>query len=264
MLKNTIKILILIFIFCVIADLALAQEGEVNTSDKQINIEEDPENFSFTNSSSDVEIYDPLEKVNRKIFAFNEVFDRYFFEHVARAYHNYVPDPVRISIGNFLHNLSMPLVVVNSALQGNLDNSMASFSTFLINTTIGVGGLFDVAKSKDIKYRREDFGQTFAKYKVGQGPYLILPFLGPSDLRDATGLVVEKIVDPLSFNILEVGGNTKLVSSETSFAIAGTTAVDTREGLLDVVDDVRKNSFDGYATIRSAYIQKRNSLINNK
>jgi phospholipid-binding lipoprotein MlaA len=263
MFEGFVKILMLAFLLCFSSNLALA-EGKTNSSDKVITLEDEPENFNFSGTSSASEIYDPLEKVNRKIFVFNEIFDRYFFEHIARGYRNYVPKPVRTSVGNFLHNLSLPIVVVNSAFQGDLNNSMASFSTFLINTTIGVGGLFDVAKSKKIKYNNEDFGQTFAKYKVGQGPYLVLPFLGPSNLRDTTGLVLEKLVNPLAFNVLEVGGNRELIEPYEAYSLAGASAIDAREGLLDIVDDVRKNSFDGYATIRSGYLQKRNSLINNK
>jgi len=263
MFKRIIKIPILVLLFFITTDIVLAKD-QVSTSDKVMTLEEDPENFNFEDSSSKTEIYDPLERVNRKIFAFNEVFDRYFFEHVARGYRDYVPKPVRTSIGSFLHNLSLPIVFVNSVFQGDLNNSLASFSTFLINSTIGIGGLFDVAKNKNIKYSNEDFGQTFAKYKVGDGPYLVIPFFGPSNLRDATGSVIGKLVDPLAFNMLEFGGSRELIENREAFALAGMTAIDTREGLLDVVDDVRKNSFDGYATIRSAYIQKRNSLINNK
>jgi phospholipid-binding lipoprotein MlaA len=263
MFNRIIKIL-LVLLFYSVSDAALAEDKNMGSVGRITEMEDNPEDFNFGSDSSATEIYDPLEKVNRKIFAFNEVFDRYFFEHVARGYRDYVPKPIRNSTSNFLHNLSLPIVVVNSALQGDLNNSMASFSTFLINTTIGIGGLFDVARSKKIRYNSEDFGQTFAKYKIGQGPYLVLPFLGPSDLRDATGLAVEKLVDPLAFNVLEVGGSRELIENEEAYGLAAMTAIDVRVSLLDTIDDIRKNSFDVYATIRSAYLQKRNSLINNK
>ena len=206
---------------------------------------------------------DPYEKFNRKIYSFNDAFDRYFFEHVAKAYRHGIPQPARKIIRNFLNNLSLPVSAVNSILQGKIDNSLATFSNFIINTTIGLGGMFDIAVQKGIFYKHEDFGQTLGHYGVGSGAYLVVPFLGPSSSRDFGGWLTDRGVDPLGFNLLEIGGKTDLVESNYRIALALMSGIDKRESLLDIVDDVRKDSFDPYATIRSAYLQKRENEIKN-
>ncbi|MDA0902639.1 MAG: VacJ family lipoprotein [Proteobacteria bacterium] len=221
--------------------------------------------FEFEDSvSNTIEVYDPLEKVNRKIFAFNEIVDKYFFEHIARGYRKATPRVVRKSIGNFFTNLSLPFTSINSALQGDVENALSSFSHFLINSTIGIGGLFDVASTKEIKYRDEDFGQTFAKYGMGQGPYLVLPLLGPSSIRDGLGMTTRRLIDPLSINMFEFGGSRELIDSEILVSLAIIEAIDKREGLIEIISDARKDSFDLYATARSAYIQRRSFKINNQ
>lgn len=241
---------------------ALSKEINLNQIDKQ-ELEEDNDLETEININSS-EIYDPFEKVNRQIFNFNEFVDKYFIEHIARGYRDYVPKSARSSIRNFLDNLLLPFTTVNSLLQGKGDNSMSSFSSFLINSTIGLGGLFDVAKNKGISYEKEDFGQTFAKYGFKSGPYLMLPLLGPSNLRDFGGNATTMLIDPLGFNVAGIGakeeffGNNDIIISEKIILI-----IDTRESLLDVIDNVRKDSFDPYATIRSAYAQRRNFLIEN-
>ena len=217
--------------------------------------EEDEEFESYV--SNEFQIYDPYEKVNRKIFVFNEAFDQYFFEHVARAYRRGVPKPARTSIGNFLNNLSLPVSAINSLVQGRVDNGLATLSNFLINTTIGIGGLFDIAKEKGILYKSEDFGQTLGHYGTSSGAYLMIPFLGPSSTRDFSGWVVDKAINPTGFNALEVGGTSDLIDGGYRFALGTMSAIDTRENLLEIIDDIRKDSFDPYATIRSAYLQKR-------
>jgi phospholipid-binding lipoprotein MlaA len=213
--------------------------------------------------TSSVEIYDPLEKANRKVFTFNNAFDRYFFEHVAKAYRAGVPKTARNSVRNFLVNLSAPLSAVNSILQGKSDNALATISNFLINSTLGVGGLFDVASKKGIIYKTEDFGQTLGHYGTGTGSYLMIPFLGPSSTRDFSGWAVDKSVDPLGFNFLEIGGNEDLIESHNRIILAAVSGIDSRESLIDILDDVRRDSFDPYATIRSAYLQKRNTDVKN-
>lgn len=214
------------------------------------------------NSSQDV--YDPFEKFNRKIFAFNETMDKYVALPVVRGYEKSVPEPIRNSVHNFITNLYSPLTVINSLLQGNATNAMASFSSFLINTTVGIGGIFDVANKKNIHYQKEDLGQTLGSYGSKPGPYLVIPILGPSDLRDFSGFAVEELVNPLSFNVGKVGHTNDLISIDASVALTLADGIDTRESFVDIIDDIRKNSFDVYATMRSAYLQNRNSLILNQ
>lgn len=229
-----------------------------NNSKKSIqnNLDQDNE-FENYQSMTTVLINDPYEKINRKIFAFNDIFDRYFFEHVAKTYRKAVPNPAKKVIRNFLSNISLPISAVNSLAQGKIDNSLATFSTFLINSTLGCAGLFNIAQTKGIEYKFEDLGQTLGYYNINQGSFIMLPGLGPSTSRDFFGLVVDKAINPFSFNALEIGGNSTLVDNEFLIATGSLYSIDTRESLIDIIEDIRQDSFDAYATIRFAYLQKR-------
>jgi phospholipid-binding lipoprotein MlaA len=242
------------FFFCLIsADLFAATSMESF---------EDEEFESYT-SNNDLLIYDPLESFNRKIYTFNDYADRYFIEHVALVYRKTLPKGARSIVRNFITNLTLPISLFNSLLQGNVENSMATFSTFLINSSVGIGGLFDVAGNKNIRYKPEDFGQTLGFYGVKSGPYLVLPILGPSSLRDFSGLVLDKSINPVEFNLLEIGGSQNLLDPYILIGFSALGGIDKRESLIDIVSDIRKESFDPYATIRSAYLQKRNTDIKN-
>ncbi|MCE3255567.1 MAG: VacJ family lipoprotein [Rickettsiaceae bacterium] len=229
----------------------------------QFNFDEDYQGEEGAIGGQEFKIYDPFESFNRKTFAFNEMLDKNIALPVVMQYRK-VPKVVRNSVNNFVNNITTPFSIINSLLQGDGHNSMASFSSFLINTTLGVGGLFDVAGSKKIKYNEEDLGQVFAKYGMGTGPYLIIPFLGPSNFRDFSGFAIERAVSPLSFNALEIGGSGDFISDEVAISLAVGSAINTRDGLVEVVDDMRKNSFDVYSTMRSAYLQRRQALVDNK
>jgi phospholipid-binding lipoprotein MlaA len=215
------------------------------------------DDFTAFETKDAVEIYDPFEKYNRKMYVLNDNIDRYFLEYVAKAYRKSLPKPVRDSVRNFLNNLSLPVSGLNSLLQGKVDNGLATFSNFLINSTIGLGGLFDVAAKKGIKYNFEDFGQTMGHYGSGPGAYLFIPLIGPSSVRDFSGLLADKAVNPLGFNYLKIGGKQDLLATDYRFGLFGASGIDARESLLDVIDDIRQESFDPYATFRSAYLQKR-------
>lgn len=230
------------------------EENIVDSSLDGINEFDEYDEF-FTEKS--LEIYDPFEKFNRKIYAFNNVFDRYFLEYVARAYRKAVPKFGRKLIGNFVNNLALPLSAVNSFLQGKVDNGLATISNFLINSTIGVLGIFDVAANKGIFYNQEDFGQTIGYYNIGSGAYLMLPFLGPSTVRDFSGWSLNRAISIDGFNLLEIGGDENIVHPAYLVALSGISAINTRESLLETIDDIRRDSFDSYATIRSAYLQRR-------
>lgn len=222
--------------------------------------EEDFESYEVTEAP---EVYDPLEPLNRKIYVFNDYFDIYFLEHIALFYRKGVPASARNSIRNFLINLSLPFSALNSFIQGKSDNGLATFSTFLINSTVGIGGIFNVSGEKGIRYKAEDFGQTLGHYGVGTGAYLVLPFLGPSSTRDLSGQLVDKSINPLEFNFLEIGGKQNLIDIRYRLALAALGGIDRRESLIEIIDDIRIDSFDPYATIRSAYFQKRLTDINN-
>ncbi len=223
----------------------------------------DDSEFEAFDSQNNEEIYDPLEKYNRKIYVFNDFLDRYFLEYVAKGYRKNVPKPARDSVHNFLNNIALPISAFNSFVQGKGENGLATFSNFLINSTIGVFGLFDVAGEKGVRYHPEDFGQTLGHYGVKSGAYLMVPFMGPSSVRDFGGTVTDQVVNPASYNYFEIGGKTYLIGDGALIAVTFMRTVDTRESLIDIIDDVRKESFDPYATLRSAYTQKRNNDIKN-
>ncbi|GDX36641.1 hypothetical protein LBMAG18_11520 [Alphaproteobacteria bacterium] len=253
MLKKLLVTLTVLF-FCSSPCYAKPQSYSSRYQSNQNNEEQEFESYKPITT---VKINDPFEKINRKIFAINETFDSYFFEHVAKTYRKTVPNPARKLVRNFLSNLSLPISAANSIAQGKIDNGLATFSTFIINSTIGIGGLFNIAQSKGISYHFEDLGQTLGYYNLDQGSFLMLPVLGPSTTRDFSGWVIDKAVNPLSFNALEIGGNHNLIDDQFIVTTSSLYSIDTRESLIDIIDDIRQDSFDPYATIRFAYLQKR-------
>lgn len=202
------------------------------------------------------EVYDPLEGMNRAVFKGNDIADQAVLAPIARGYRAITPQLVRDGVRNFLRNLRSPINVANQILQGDIEGAAGDISRFAMNTTIGMGGLFDVAADTGLEYEREDFGQTLAVWGFDHGPYLVLPVFGPSSFRDATGLLVDILADPVRLYLHNTDQN------EWSYARFGATAVSRREELLDALDDLRKNSLDYYAAMRSAYMQHREAEIN--
>ncbi len=200
-----------------------------------------------------IEPDDPLEPVNRVVFALNELLDVMLVGPVAEAYGE-LPAPLRTGVGNVLENLRAPVTFVNDLLQGESDRAGTTFARFFVNSTLGLFGLFDIAAELGHPRHQEDFGQTLAVWGVGDGPFLVLPLLGPSTLRDLAGLVVDRgVFDPW----------TALASGELRAARVAGEAVDTRHRLDPLIRDVRRNSLDPYATLRSAYRQRRAAEIRN-
>jgi len=232
----------------------LPQEGDESDLIYNDFDEDDFAEFALTNENK---IYDPYENINRKIYVFNDYFDRYFFEHVARFYQNRLPKRARKIISNFTNNLSLPLSSMNSFLQGKTDNGLATMSNFIINSTIGVFGFFEIASEKGILYNNEDFGQTLGHYNNSAGAYLMIPFLGPSSTRDFGGFIVDNSISPIGFNFFEVSGSENIVDPAYLIGLTSLSTINKRESLLETLEDVRNDSFDPYATIRSAYSQKR-------
>ncbi len=201
----------------------------------------------------DATISDPLEGFNRLIYNFNHAIDVVLIRPVAKAYRFIVPDLARRGVRNVLTNLSEPLTLINSALQGDRENSFTTFWRFTINSTFGIAGIFDVAKDAGLVRRSEDFGQTAGVYGSGTGAYLMLPILGPSNARDALGKVVDVFTDPFYY----------ILTDEALLTRTAVGGLDAREGALDLVDHVESTSLDPYATIRSLYTQKRLDDIRN-
>lgn len=197
--------------------------------------------------------YDPLEPLNRGIFAFNQAIDEMLLKPAARLYIMVVPERGRTIVTNVINNLKTPITLANDLLQGDLDRAQATTARFMVNTILGFGGAADVAANLGVPRHSEDFGQTAATYGVGSGPYLMLPFLGPSNARDAVGRVIDSFFDPLDY-ALDTNG---------ALARAGAEGLDQRARFLDVSEAMEKTSIDYYASIRSVFSQNRSFEIRN-
>jgi phospholipid-binding lipoprotein MlaA len=201
---------------------------------------------------------DPLEPLNRGIFAFNDVLDRALIEPVAEVYMKLFPPFIRDAIQHFMQNLRSPLVVANNVLQGDFGGAGVAVARFAINTTAGIGGLVDVASAQGLAYAPEDFGQTLAVWGLGDGFYLVLPLIGPSTLRDTAGMAVDVYADPV--RIIAENAEEEWIY----YTRVGIEGLDTRARLMKGIKDLRNNSLDYYAAVRSAYAQKRSSLIHDE
>ena len=204
------------------------------------------------------EAEDPWESLNRGTFAFNQKFDKYLLSPMAKGYRFIFPSEIRTGVRNFLSNLTEPWSSINAALQGDLKNTGNTLARFLINSTVGLLGIFDVAKEIGFEKQKEDFGQTLAVHGVGPGPYLVLPFLGPSTFRDALGKVTSLYADPVT---LALERNDKDQWIWIGMALKG---IDFREQNLEKIDNLNATSVDFYATLRSLYLERRSSMIRNQ
>ncbi len=197
---------------------------------------------------------DPLEPTNRKLFAVNETLDHNVLHPVASGYKDVTPAPVRSHVHNVLSNLGNPAQFTNDVLQGKPRKAGNTFMRLVLNTTMGVGGVFDVATGLGFPDHDTDFGLTLAIWGVPNGPFLFLPVLGPSSPRDGAGYGINTTLDPLTW--LSFGGSATL-----GYARFGVGAVDGRSRLLDQTDAIDKTALDPYATYRSLYQQHRDSAV---
>lgn len=211
----------------------------------------DPEAVAEFNETND-----PIEPFNRSMFNFNLTLDDYVLSPVARGYRWALPSYVRERVTNFMANLGEPVTFGNDLAQGNLGRAGTSLVRFASNTTIGLGGLYDPAKVWGLQRHEEDFGQTLGTYGTPEGPYLVLPLLGPAPPRDAGGRVVDMLMDPTTW----VGGHNAMIAGYSNTALGITNS---RANSLDTVGDLRKTSLDFYAAVRSLYRQNRNAEISN-
>jgi len=205
------------------------------------------------------EPYDPLESMNRGIFDFNDYVDIHVLEPVARAYRENAPDEVYTGIGNFFANLRYPSYLVSDVIQGKFEQALDHTGRFLVNTTIGVLGFIDVAKDMGLPDHEEDFGIALAYHGVPSGPYLVIPFLGPTNVRDGIGQIVDGFLNPIGW----VGYSS--LSPGTKLAIAagalGVRIVHTRAGLLQAIETAKESSVDYYLSVQGAYYQYRHGLV---
>ena len=202
-------------------------------------------------------IYDPFESLNRNVYGFNESVDKAITGPAARAYNNNIPKPARDGLTNFMANANSSVTFFNDLLQAKPGRAAETFSRFVINTTVGLGGLFDVAGKSGLEGHREDFGQTMAVWGVPQGAYVMTPFLGPSNLRDTAGGVVDRVFDPLTWLEFGVSRNLDLYLSGGRTVVG---AINTRASLEPAFENLRVQP-EPYIALRRAYANNRQSLI---
>jgi phospholipid-binding lipoprotein MlaA len=201
---------------------------------------------------------DPLEPTNRVFYAINNGLDTVILRPAALAYRYVVPEPVRNGVHNVLSNIGSPVQLTNDVLEGKPRRAGDTTMRFLINTTVGVLGIFDVATKWGYPNHDSDFGMTMAQWGVPEGPFLFLPVLGPSDPRDAAGFGIDIALDPFTW----IGtGPDHPGWKAFGWTRYGLTAIDARERVLDSLDQIKKTALDPYATFRSLYRQHRRAQI---
>lgn len=199
--------------------------------------------------------HDPLEPMNRKIFWFNDQVDSYVLEPVATGWDAVTPASVQRAVSRFFDNLRFPIVTANNLLQGKLERTGTSIGRFGINTTVGLLGFFDPAASWGLEAHPEDFGQTLGWWGVAPGAYLVLPFLGPSDVRDTVGLAADYAATVYPFFVSTLADTLIVTGAQ------GVNVVNERARFLKEVGDARAAALDYYVFVRNAYLQHRRAVV---
>jgi phospholipid-binding lipoprotein MlaA len=194
---------------------------------------------------------DPLETFNRVMYRFNDDLDTAVMKPLARGYNAIMPAPVNRGVTNFFSNLGDVSSAVNNLLQLKLGRVVTDVGRVVVNSTVGVAGFMDVASNMDLPKYGEDFGQTLGTWGINPGPYLVLPVLGPSSVRDGVGLVAEWYLDPVNY----------IEDDTVRWTVKGLNIVDTRADLLDASRVLEAAALDPYAFVRDAYLQRRRSLV---
>ena len=240
-----IKFLKITFLSFFIATSAVAgSDGELELSKKN-------------NSTKDC-----FEPLNRATFALNQGLDKAFFKPVAKGYRS-LPSPIKKGTGNVLNNLSTLITIPNNVLQGDIKLAGINTGRLIVNTTIGILGIFDVASEMGFpSYVKEDYGQTLGTWGVGPGCYLVLPVLGPSTIRDTAGMFINVMGGDPYYNI-SINGNNEYLDGELFAATKMLSAVEFRATNIESFENLEKNSVDFYASVRSIYNQDRENKIKN-
>ena len=216
-------------------------------------------NLSKRNSG---EVKDCFEGLNRATFSLNQGLDKVIFKPVAKGYRK-LPSPIRSGTSNALENISSLITIPNNILQGEFRKAGVNTGRFVVNTTIGILGIFDVATKMDFpEYEREDYGQTFGAWGIGAGCYVVLPVIGPSTVRDAFGSFVNVLGGDPYYNV-SVHGNNQYLDKEIYMTTKIVSGIDFRAKNLESIDNLEKNSMDFYASVRSLYLQDRQQKIRN-
>ena len=207
-------------------------------------------------------IKDCFEPLNRATFSLNQGLDKAFFKPIAKGYRN-LPSPIKNGTGNVLDNLSNLITIPNNVLQGDFKLAVVNTGRLVINSTVGILGIIDVANDLGFpKYEKEDYGQTLGKWGVGPGCYIVLPVLGPSTIRDTAGSFVNVMGGDPWYNA-SVNGNNEYLSESIYTASKILTGVEFRANNIDSLDNLEKNSIDFYASVKSLYLQDRQMKIKN-
>lgn len=233
-----------------IANVLAASDGNLELSKKN------------KNNENTAEVKDCFETVNRGIFAFNQALDNVFFKPVARGY-RFLPKPIRSGTSNALNNLTNVVTIPNNVLQGQLKDAGVNSLRFVINTTLGIAGVFDVASYFGLSKRdKEDYGQTLGTWGFKEGCYFVLPVLGPTTVRDSIGSLANFSGGDTWYNVT-IRNNTQYFEDADYYISSLTSGVDFRAKNLDAYDSLEKNSLDLYASVRSLYLQDRQRKIKN-
>ena len=240
--------LIIILTFTILSNYSIAgDDGNIKLSERK---------------NGYVEVKDCFEKINRGIFGFNQVLDKIIFKPLAKGYRMF-PQPIRSGTSNVLSNLSNVVTVPNNILQGKFKDAGINSARLLINSTVGIAGIFDVASYYGLQKRdKEDYGQTFGVWGAGPGCYFVLPVLGPTTVRDSLGSVVNVVGGDAWYNIT-VANDTRYFSEADYWTSRLGSGIDFRAKNIESFESLEKNSVDLYASVRSLYLQDRYRKINN-
>ncbi len=242
-----------------VPDIAWSAEAPASSGDAVVN-EAAAQATAENPAGADIDLerhnpkVDPWERANRGLFGLNNVLDRIIFRPVAMTYRRVLPRFARNAVHNVVQNLNEPGIVINDVLQGKVVRGASSSLRFVANTTVGVAGIFDVAKHAGLPYHSNDFGLTLGKWNLESGPYVYVPVAGPSSVRDLTGTVVDFFIDPISW--VDFRDSDILFTSK---AIAG--ALDGRVRADPAIKKLDAVAIDPYATLRSVYLQSRESEV---
>lgn len=195
---------------------------------------------------------DPWERVNRSVFSFNDSLDKYIITPITKAYEFILPEVIRNSLSNIFSNIGDIYTAVNQLLQGKPKNAVDDLTRFIVNTTFGIGGIFDVATGAGLEKHQEDFGQTFGVWGIGDGPYMVLPLLGPSNVRDTFGWAFDLQTDILLSYVNDI---------PVRNTITAVRVLDQRSKYLSTTNLLETAAFDRYSFVRDAYIQRRRDRI---
>ena len=245
MYKNFVTVLISIFLLSCSA--FAASDGEL----------------MLTNKQQPKEIKDCFEKLNKITFSFNQGLDKAVIEPIAKGYRN-LPDPIQKGSSNVVKNLSTLITIPNNVLQGDIKNAAINTGRLVVNTTIGLLGIIDVANKMGFpKYVKEDYGQTLGAWGVGPGCYIVLPVLGPSTLRDTAGSFANVMGGDPWYNA-SVQGNNEFLSESVFLTSKALSGIEFRANNIESIDNLEKNSIDFYASVKSLYLQDRENKIENQ